>query len=53
MTSQPWLMNCGKLEVVQTDHRKKTGSMPQNNCDPASTPADPALGDQQMSEMRR
>ena len=45
MTSRPSLMNCGKLEVVQTDRRKKTGFMPQNNCDPAPTPADPALGD--------
>ena len=28
-------MNYGKLEAVQTDHRKKIGSMPQKNCDPA------------------
>jgi uncharacterized protein YjbJ (UPF0337 family) len=35
MTSQPWLMNSGKLEAVQTDHRKKIGSMQQKNCDPA------------------
>ena len=45
MTSQPSLMNCGKLEAVQTDRRKKIGSMPQNNCDPTRTPADPTLGD--------
>jgi hypothetical protein len=35
MTSQPSLMNFGKLEAVQADHRKKIGSMPQKNCDPA------------------
>jgi uncharacterized protein YjbJ (UPF0337 family) len=28
-------MNSGKLEVVQTVHRKKIGSMPQKNCGPA------------------
>jgi len=28
-------MNSGKLEAVQTDHRKKIGSTPQKNCDPA------------------
>jgi hypothetical protein len=38
-------MNYGKLEVVQTDHRKKIGSMPQNNCDPTPTPANSALGE--------
>ena len=45
MTSQPSLMNSGKLEAVQTDRPKKIGSMPQNNCDPVLTPADPAPGD--------
>jgi hypothetical protein len=45
MTSQPSLMNSGKLEAVQTDHRKKIGSMPQKNCDPALTPVDPVLGE--------
>jgi hypothetical protein len=45
LTSQPSLMNSGKLEAVQTDHRKKIGSVPQKNCDPALTPADPVLGD--------
>ena len=34
MTSQPSLMNSGKLEAVQTDHHKKIGSMPQKNYDP-------------------
>ena len=45
MTSQPSLMNSGKLEAVQTDHRKKIGSMPQKNCDPALTPGDLVRGD--------
>lgn len=44
MKSQPSLMSSGKREVVQTDHRKKIGSMQRNNCDPASTPVDPASG---------
>ena len=35
MISQPSLMNYGKLEAAQTDHRKKIGSMPQKNYDPA------------------
>lgn len=34
-------MNSGKLEAVHSDHRKKIGSMPQHNCDPALTPLDP------------
>jgi hypothetical protein len=25
-------MNSGKLEAVQTDHRRKIGSVPQKNC---------------------
>lgn len=37
--------NCGKLEVVQKDRRKKTGIMPPNNCDPVHTPANPPLDD--------
>ena len=37
--------NCGKLEVVQKDRRKKTGTMPPNNCDPLPTPGDSASGD--------
>jgi hypothetical protein len=45
MTSQPSLMSSGKLEAVPTDHRKKIGSMPQKNCDPALAPGDPVLGD--------
>ena len=45
MTSWPSRINFGKLEAVQTDRRKKIGSMPPNNCDPALTPGDPALGD--------
>jgi hypothetical protein len=36
-------MNSGKPGAVQTDHRKMIGSMPQNNCDPAPTPADSSL----------
>ncbi len=35
MTSRPSLMNSGKRVAVYTDHRKKIGSVPQNNCDPA------------------
>ena len=45
MTSRPSLMNSGKRVAVHTDHRKKIGSVPQKNCDPALTPADPVLGD--------
>src|ERR1700730_4146308 len=44
LTSKPSPMNSGKREAVQTDLRKKTGSMPQKNCDPALTPVDPVLG---------
>jgi len=43
MKSRPSRTNYGKLEAVQTDRRKKIGSMPPNNCDPAPIPADPAL----------
>jgi hypothetical protein len=42
MTSPPSLMNFGGLEAVRTDHRKRIGSMPPKNCDPALTPVDPA-----------
>jgi hypothetical protein len=45
MTSQPALMNSGKLEAVRTDHPKKIGSMPQKNCDLALRPVDPELCD--------
>jgi hypothetical protein len=38
MTSQRSLMNSGKLEAVQTDHRKRIGSMPRKNYDPALIP---------------
>src|ERR1039458_6372393 len=31
-TSQRWLMRYGKPGAVRRDHRKKTGSMPCNNC---------------------
>jgi hypothetical protein len=40
LISQPSLIDSGKLEAVQTDHRKKIGSMPHKNCDPALTPVD-------------
>ena len=46
MISRPSPINYGKLEAVQTDRRKKIGSMPPNNYDPAPTPADLGLGDQ-------
>jgi hypothetical protein len=36
-------MNSGKLEAAQTDHRKKIGSMPRKDYDPAPTPVDPIL----------
>ena len=45
LISQPLLMNSGKREAVQTDHRKKIGSMPQSNCAPALAVVDPVLGD--------
>src|SRR5579863_6636103 len=45
LTSQPSPMNSGKREVVRTDHRKRTGSMPQRNCDLALRPVDPARYD--------
>ena len=38
-------MNYGKLEGVQMDRLRKTGSMPQNNCDPGRTPADQGRAD--------
>ena len=44
MTSQIWLINFGKPGVVRTDHRKKIGSMPRKNYEPAPTPIDPRLG---------
>jgi len=31
-TSQPWLINFGKLGVVPPDHRTKIGSVPRSNC---------------------
>jgi hypothetical protein len=34
-------MRFGRLEGVQKDHRRKIGSMPQNNCDPAPTRVNP------------
>jgi hypothetical protein len=40
-------MNYGKLEVIEMDRHRETGSMPHNNCDPAPTPADSAPGDRQ------
>jgi hypothetical protein len=45
VTSRRLRMNCGRLEAVQKDRRKKIGSMPQNNCDPTRTPGNPELGD--------
>jgi hypothetical protein len=43
MTSQPSLTNSGKPGAVQKDHRKRIGSMRQNNCDPAPMLADSSL----------
>jgi hypothetical protein len=45
VTLRPWPINSGKREVVRTDHRKRIGFMPPNNCDPALTPVDPPAGD--------
>jgi len=44
-TSRPSRINYGKQEAAQKDPRKKTGSMPPNNYDPAPTPVNPVLGE--------
>jgi hypothetical protein len=44
LTSPPSLINSGRLEAVPMDHHKKIGSVPQKNCGPALTAADPVLG---------
>ena len=49
LTSQLSLMNSGKREVAQMARRKKTGSRPRKNCDPALTPVDPVLPGSQFS----
>ena len=38
-------MSFGKPEAALKDHRRKIGSMPQNNCDPERKPVNPALTD--------
>ena len=45
LTSRPWRISCGSLEAVPKDHRRKIGSMPQNNCDPALTLFNPVRCD--------
>ena len=35
-TSRPWPMNSGTREAAQMDRRKKIGSGPRKNCDPAA-----------------
>src|ERR1700694_515166 len=38
-------MRSGKLEAVLRDRQRRTGSMPQKNCDPVTTRVDPAVAD--------
>ena len=43
-TSRCSLIICGKQEAVQMEHRRRIGSMPRSNCDPAPAAIDPVSG---------
>jgi hypothetical protein len=46
MRSLPWRISYGEREAVQKAHRRKTGSMPLNNCDPVDKSIAGSVGEE-------